>query len=185
VTDSARATVQNLPPLVLDIASPETIGINALAPLFIGRAGFGHEVQAYTLQRIAGEKLRAFLSTLPAYRRKICKPGDAVRVKDLYDLCRIERHTSISETGFWMDVGHEFRLACASRFVDCAGLSTFEEALMDTESAYVADKTLDITDIGFNEAHESLRRIVGFLETHRFTPLSFPLPPTASQEQLG
>lgn len=51
----------------------------------------GHVVMAYTLQRIAGEKLRAFLSSLPTYRRQVKTPGEVVRVKDIYDLACILR----------------------------------------------------------------------------------------------
>ena len=65
--DRSNPNALALPSLVLDIAAPESLGPHAVAPLDVD----GHPVAAYTLERIVGEKLRAFLSSLPAHRRKL------------------------------------------------------------------------------------------------------------------
>lgn len=76
-------------------------------------------MHAYTLVRIAGEKLRAFLSSLPAYRAKVKKPGEAVRAKDLYDISRIRRVHGLEQIEFWRRAGEEFHVACRYRYIDC------------------------------------------------------------------
>ncbi len=60
--------VRGLPALEIDVAAPEELLATSVATMDVG----GHFVAAYTLERIAGEKLRAFLSSLPAYRFKYC-----------------------------------------------------------------------------------------------------------------
>src|SRR5262249_38526643 len=74
--------VRGFPALEIDVAAPEELIDSSVSTIQVG----GHEVLGYTIERIAGEKLRAFLSSLPAYRAKVRKPGDAVRARDLYDL---------------------------------------------------------------------------------------------------
>jgi hypothetical protein len=170
VNDHARPAVRNLPNLRLDVAAPERLRENSIARIEVG----GHAVWAYTLERMAGEKLRAFLSTLPAYRRKIRKPGEAVRVKDLYDLARIARRQPTTDERFWGQAGEELRLACGSRYIDCEGLSTFAENLGTTRASYEKDPTLP-EDIGFEEAWDTVRQIVEVLERRRIIPFSFPL----------
>ena len=59
--------VKGLPALRIDLAAPEELLEDSLAPLTIG----SRQVWAYTLERIAGEKLRAFLSSLPSHRKKM------------------------------------------------------------------------------------------------------------------
>jgi hypothetical protein len=103
--------VKGLPSLEIDVAAPEQMLDSSVSPLEVG----GHFVFAYTLERIAGEKLRAFLSSLPAYRSKVKKPGEAVRAKDLYDLSRIRRVHGLEQVDFWKLAGEEFRIACRSR----------------------------------------------------------------------
>lgn len=71
VSDLARRGVRGLPSLTLDVAAPEQLREDSIAPLTIGAA----TVLAYTLERIAGEKLRAFLSSLPDYRAKMNRRG--------------------------------------------------------------------------------------------------------------
>ncbi len=87
IIDHTRSGVLGLPSITLDIAAPEALRQNSIAPLRQNEA----TVWAYTLERITGEKLRAFLSSLPAYRTKVAKPGEAVRVKDVFDIARIHR----------------------------------------------------------------------------------------------
>lgn len=113
VQDYKYINVRYLPTLSIDVAAPELLYDTSVSYLDLG----GCTIKAYTLERIAGEKLRAFLSTLPAYRRKVSKPGEALRVKDLYDLARIYRVNSINNELFWELSGREFRLACSSRFI--------------------------------------------------------------------
>jgi Nucleotidyl transferase AbiEii toxin, Type IV TA system len=117
--------LRNLPALDIDVAAPEELLDTSVSPIEIG----SHCIVAYTLERIAGEKLRAFLSSLPAYRKKLKKPGDAVRAKDLHDLARIRRARDLVDGTFWRLAGKEFRLACKARYVDCAGLETFQEQM--------------------------------------------------------
>ena len=63
-----------------------------------------------------GEKLRAYLSSLPAYRKKLDRPGEAIRAKDLYDITRIlQREQLPGSTGFWKAALAEFRVCCESR----------------------------------------------------------------------
>jgi len=140
-----------------------------------------HEVTAYTLPRIAGEKLRAFLTSLPAYRRKLARPGEAVRAKDIYDLACIERERPLSDRTFWNAAGQEFRTASASRFVDCAGQVTFEEDLDVTRATYEADATIP-KDISFEAAWAVLRAAVKAMEGLGVIPFAFPLPPTTSSD---
>ena len=172
--DLTKPNYRGLPTLEVDIAAPEALGVRATAPLRVGV----HDVSAYTEARIAGEKLRAFLSTLSAYRTKMHSKPVAVRVKDLYDLARIERLHSLADSAsamFWTDVANEFTLACESRFVDCVGLATFEEALAGTRSAYTSDPTIP-SDIPIEVAWPTLERIVARLSARGTFPLRFPLP---------
>jgi hypothetical protein len=63
--EGAAGTAVN--PLRVDIAAAELWSNRSLSPLELD----GRTVNAVTLERIAGEKLRAFLSSLPFYRKKI------------------------------------------------------------------------------------------------------------------
>ena len=83
--DQRHSGVLGLPRLELEIAAPELLGPAAITWLPLGH----HRIQAYALHRIAGEKLRAFLTSLPAYRRKMGGGERVPRVKDLHDLARI------------------------------------------------------------------------------------------------
>ncbi len=169
--DLAMAGVKGLPTLELDIAAPESLGLHSLAPIVVGH----HEILAYTLERIAGEKLRAFLSTLPVYRAKVQKPGEAIRAKDIYDLARILQVRTIDNHTFWQLAGEEFRRACASRYIDCDGLVTFEEQLDVTRATYNSDAIIP-REIAFDDAWGGLREVVRVLEQLRIIPFSFPLP---------
>ncbi len=175
--DRARRDVRGLPHLQLDIAAPEELGIRSTATLTVE----GHDVQAYTESRIAGEKLRAFLTTLPAYRVKLGGRPRTIRVKDLFDLVRIERAHLLVDTAadeFWRDAADDFRRACASRFVDCAGLATFAEGFETTRATYHADATIDTHVISFDRAWATLRGIVVRFESLSVIPFTFPLSPT-------
>lgn len=173
LSDARRAEALGLPALVIDVAAPEALLVSSVAPLEVGGGG---AVDAYTLERIAGEKLRAFLSSLPAYRAKVVRSSPSVRVKDLHDLAKIRRDQPMAgQPGFWRRAAAEFRLACASRFIDCAGLATFQENWAATRDAYEADTAL-AREVAFAEAEEALRVVIGFFDELGLFPLSFPLP---------
>jgi hypothetical protein len=177
--DLANPTVRDFPSLTLDVAAPERLGPHATAPLQVG----DHEVTAYTLERIAGEKLRAYLTSLPAYRQKTKRPGEAIRAKDLYDIARIERVRPVAapgHVGFWRAVATEFQLACESRFVDCVGLTTFAEAIEAARAVYDTDATLPRDDVDFDAAWAVIARVVGFLESEGVFPLAYPLGASAT-----
>lgn len=133
-------------------------------------------IRAYSLERIAGEKLRAFLSSLPAYRSKTGRQAGSVRVKDLYDLSLIARRHPPADHGFWLVAGEEFRLACRSRAVDCAGLETFAQQLTATRVAYEQDPTL-VPAIPFTEVWGVLASVMEVYLDHGLVPFEFELPP--------
>lgn len=169
--DGQFAGVLGLPVFEIDVSAPEQLSAHAVSDLHIG----DHTVRAYTLERIAGEKLRAFLSTLPDYRQKVKKPGEAIRVKDLYDLTRIHRARPLYDQEFWRKVAEDFKLACASRYIDCDGLDSFRQNWPVTQQAFTSDPTLP-KDITFAEVEAMLTAIVEFLLREKILPLSFPLP---------
>jgi hypothetical protein len=163
---------RGLPNVSIDVAAPETLSERSIADPDVD----GVTIRAYSLERIAGEKARAFLSTLPAYRAKMKKPGEAVRVKDLYDLTRIIRAKPISETGFWTIAGQEFQLACESRYVDCSGLDSFMEDWTVTSATFEASRVIPKDDCTFEEVEATIVAIVQFWLGIGLFPLSFPLP---------
>ncbi len=169
--DGLFANVLNLPGIEIDISAPEPLSPHAVSDLPIGE----HTVRAYTLERIAGEKLRAFLSTLPDYRKKMKKPGEAIRVKDLYDLARICRFRPLTDREFWRKAAEDFRLACAARYIDFAGPETFRQNGSATEQAFVSDPTLP-KDVTFAEVDAMLMSIGALLVEEKVAPLHFPLP---------
>jgi sulfur relay (sulfurtransferase) DsrF/TusC family protein len=169
--DFANQESRGLPRVTFDIAAPETLGENAISPLAVG----DQEVFAYTLERIAGEKLRAFLSSLPAYRAKVKKPGEAVRVKDIYDLAHIVSVHPTTDVAFWKMAGNEFRLACDSRYIDCKGRETFEQNIAVTASTYKDDPTIP-KDIPFDSAWVSIEKVIERWSEFGILPFSNPLP---------
>lgn len=171
VNDLSKAGVKGLPGIEIDVAAPEELRATSISTLNIG----GHQASAYTLDRIAGEKLRAFLSSLPAYRAKAKKPGESVRAKDLYDLARISRLHPIESFAFWNSVGEEFCIACRSRYIDCRGIETFTEQWVVTDESYTKDSTIP-QDIRIDEARYALEKIVAFLNAQGFIPFEHPMP---------
>ena len=172
VEDLTKAGVRGFPGIEIDIAAPEELLESSIAELHIGN----YQAYAYTLERIAGEKLRAFLSSLPTYRAKFKKPGDSVRAKDLYDLTRILKTKPIDQIEFWNLVGLEFYTSCRSRFIDCKGLPTFTEAWATTADAYSKDSTIPSGEVSIDAAHTSLTVIVCFLVNRGIIPFTFPVP---------
>lgn len=172
VSDNERSKERGLQPVEIDIAAYEDVGEHAVSDLLLRN---GLIVRAQTLDRIAGEKMRAFLTSLPAYIAKIgCHPV-AVRVKDLYDLARIHHRFAIADNAFWRTAGCEFRLACESRFVDCAGIETFAENLDKTRHEYETASTLP-NDIPFDEAWTTVQSAVGLFTGLGILPFAFPIP---------
>lgn len=169
VNDLGRQ-VRALPALTIDVASPEELLPTSVSRLWVA----GRNIQAYALERIAGEKLRAFLSSLPTYRAKVKKPGEAVRTKDLYDIANIRRQRELSNHPFWLLAGQEFRLACKSRYIDCAGLTSFQEHWEVTRKTYFESSIPK--EIPFDEAEAALVAVVAFFVANQIVPFEFPLP---------
>ena len=170
---AAQNSLGALPALRIDIASPELLSEHSVSTIDLN----GRPVNAVTLQRMAGEKLRAFLSSLPAYRSKLRLPPHRLRARDLYDLSRILRKRPLEDRDFWRIAGDEFFLACKSRYIDCAGIQAFQQAWDATRAGYTTDPTIP-DDVPFAEAADSLERIVGGLTKMGRFPFSFELPPT-------
>ncbi|MDZ4782727.1 MAG: nucleotidyl transferase AbiEii/AbiGii toxin family protein [Planctomycetia bacterium] len=169
VEDRTQA-VRGLPAIALDLAAPEELRETSVGRIKIG----GHEVHAYTLERIAGEKLRAFLSSLPTYLAKKERSAGAVRAKDLYDISRIRQARGLQNEEFWHSVGLEFKLACKSRYVDCDGLSSFHEQWDVTRRTYSAG--IIPSDISFDEVEKTIDEIVEFFARVGIIPFQFPMP---------
>ena len=170
--DHHLSGIRGLPALSIDIAAPESLTENSVDELtWDGSA----TIRAYTLERIAGEKCRAFLSTLPSYRAKVKKPGDAIRVKDLYDISRILQYRPISDETFWTLAGEEFRVACESRYIDCQGISSFKECWDSTKKSFENESIIP-SGIDFKTVEVSLELILSFWGEINITPFKFPLP---------
>jgi hypothetical protein len=169
IADQKHRATRGLPTLELDLAAPETLGPDAVCELLLN----GTTIQAYALHRIAGEKLRAFLSSLPAYRKKIGQSPRDVRAKDLHDLALILAAKPITDAAFWQSAAHEFQLACASRLVDCQGPATFYENWAMTQAAYESDPTLSF--VPWESASNALASIMGISSTQSIFPFTHPL----------
>lgn len=174
IRDERMVGVRALPTLELEIAAPESLGEHALCELSLD----GATIRAYSVQRIAGEKLRAFLTSLPSYRNKVSSTERTARAKDLFDLTRILDANPIANRKFWDQAAAEFRLACESRYVDCIGVSTFFEELEQTAQTYHSDPTLE--GIAWENALAALTVIVESFENDDVFPLDNPLPTDAS-----
>lgn len=172
LSDDKRKGVRGLPPVKLEIAAYEKVGELAISDLCLSN---GLVVQAQTLERIAREKMRAFLTSLPAYFAKIGCHQVGMRVKDLYDLARIRRRFEIADNAFWRTAGREFQRACESRFVDCAGIETFAENLDKTRYEYENASTLP-KDIPFDEAWTTVQAAVDLFTGLGILPFAFALP---------
>ena len=176
LADNTNPQVHGLPRITIDVAAPEHLLPSSTAPLRIGE----HDVVAYSVERMAGEKLRAFLSSLPTYRQKLRRPGDARRVKDIYDFARICRRHTPDEVDFWRRAGRDFRAACASRFVDCNGIASFSENLDVTRDAYDKDPTIP-KDISFDAAWDLLESVVSLFDREQIVPFSFAVDNAAPE----
>jgi len=171
VRDLARPGMRGIPSLTIDLAAPERLSDHSTTTLDVG----GRKVTAYTLERIAGEKLRAFLSTTPEHQAKKAGIRETLRVKDLPDLARILEHAPLGDHRFWKAVGEEFRLACEGRGVDCAGWSSFEAVEALARETYAKDATVAAT-IPFDLAWQALRSIVSRISEEGIVPFTFRMP---------
>ena len=168
VQDNSMAGVRGLPMLEIDVAAPETLGPDAVETFNVQ----GIPARVYALHRIAGEKLRAYLTSLPSYRRKMQGGDREFRVKDLHDIARILRARPASDVKFWTEAGHEFQLACQSRLVDCRGLESFMESWPLARERYETDRSLD--KVSFDEAEQALKIVVGLIDGQGIFPMEFP-----------
>ncbi len=169
VTDQKLRGVRGLPTVELEIAAPEELGPDAVCELPLD----GLTIQAYALHRIAGEKMRAFLTSLPEYRSKISSAQREVRAKDLHDLARILEARLIGDEKFWLNAANEFQLACKSRFVDCEGPETFRQEWDTTKAMYESEAKL--VAVPWVHVEEAIASILGLFEQHGVFPLRFPL----------
>lgn len=168
--DNLNAGVKGLQPVTIDLSHPEDLKATSVAELEVD----GGVVIAYTLERIAGEKLRAFLQSLPTYVKKLSRHTEIVRAKDLYDLAVIVREVPVSNVAFWRRVTEEFVSACAGRLVDCSGLESFSENLEVTRRTYSLDGTIR-DDIPFDEAWHAVASVVSQMAALGIFPLLYPL----------
>ncbi len=166
--DHENSDVKGLPKLRIDIAAPESFSPISLIDLPISDT----TIKAYSLERITGEKARAFLSSLPAYRNKMSTQPRAVRVKDLYDLSRIIKEKPINNIEFWQNTGEEFHLACKSRFVDCKGIESFMENWEATKDTFEKE-TIIPSDISIDDIKNNLLSIINYWEKIDIVPFSF------------
>lgn len=154
IQDARLSNVRTLPPVEIEIAAAESYGPDAVE----SRNFLGSTANVYALHRIAGEKLRAYLTSLPQYRAKMGGGTREFRVKDLHDLARIVRHRPLQDATFWNSTLWEFRLACESRLVDCAGLETFLQCKDEARLRYEQDRHL--AAVSWDEAESALRSIL-------------------------
>lgn len=169
VTDQKLRGVRALPTVELEIAAPEELGADAVCEVPLDDL----TVQAYALHRIAGEKMRAFLTSLPAYRSKISSSQREVRAKDLHDLARILEARPIDDEEFWLRAAHEFQLACKSRFVDCEVPETFRQEWDTTRAIYESEAKL--VAVPWADVEKALTEILGLFSRYSVFPLSYPL----------
>ena len=169
VQDNSLAGVLSLPKLELEVAAQETLGPNAVELLQV----HGTPANVYALHRIAGEKLRAYLTSLPTYRRKMGGGEREFRVKDLHDIARILRARPEADEAFWAAAGREFILACESRLVDCRGVESFMEDWPLARARYEADGSL--AKVPFAEAEQALKTVAGLLDQQKIFPLNYPV----------
>ncbi|MGA2533255.1 MAG: nucleotidyl transferase AbiEii/AbiGii toxin family protein [Candidatus Aminicenantales bacterium] len=168
--DHGNEGVRGLPKLTIDLAAPESLSEQSVAEIDYN----GVTIRAYSLERVTGEKARAYLSTLRTYCAKMKRPRDAVRVKDLYDLTQIHRKKPMSGTAFWNTAGSEFRLACKSRFVDCSAAASFMEGWEETKAAYEKSAVIP-GDISFEDVTRSIMAISSYWQQTGIIPFAFPL----------
>lgn len=171
ISDRQNPGVRALPAATIEVSAPERLGPHAIEERVIG----GETARIYSLQRIAGEKLRAYLTSLPAYRHKRGGGEREFRVKDLHDMVRIVRARPTSDRPFWREAAVEFKMACASRFVDCEGPAVFRQEWAQARIRYEQDRQL--TRIPFEAVDAALNDILAVFVAEGVFPMSFEAPP--------
>ena len=169
IRDHTLTNVRSLPPAELEVAAAESYGPDAVE----WKDFLGALARVYALHRIAGEKLRAYLTSLPEYRTKMHGGNRAFRVKDLHDLARILRHRPLADVVFWEKALREFNLACESRFVDCAGPQTFFQDWEQARLRYEQDRHLFF--IPWAEAETALKQILASISPKAGFPWIFEI----------
>lgn len=153
------------PPLPLEL-SPSEPSSQLPQTFALGSAS----ILVQPLERVCGEKLRAFLSSLPSHRRRMGERPHAARVRDLYDLAQVARLRPTVQSPFWEAVSQEFVLACRSRKVECAGMESFAEGWENTRRAYEREPAY--RDIGFDEVHQVLLSLVSVFAAIGVLPIT-------------
>ena len=174
VSDHRHPTTRAFPAPTIDIAAPESL-TNASVQLL--EVSDDVTIFAYTLVRQTAEKLRAFLTSLPAYRTKLGGERDrgAIRAKDLYDLAKIARqHPIPDDVEFWSAVGREFKHACETRFVDCNDKASFWQSVVETRATYEQSGVLG-DDVPFTEAERVVDAVVALFLKLGILPFEYPL----------
>lgn len=170
IRDPSQANVRSLPPALLEVAAAESYGPDAVE----WRDFLGAPALVYALHRIAGEKMRAYLTSLPEYRKKMHGGTREFRVKDLHDLARIVRQHPLEDLAFWGKVLEEFKLACESRYVDCNGPATFLQDWAQVRLRYEQDRHL--SSISWTEAETALNQILKGISANAGFPWRFEVP---------
>lgn len=171
IKDNEKEGVRGLPKLTIDVAASESLSDRSISEMDYN----GVRIRAYSLERVTGEKARAYLSALQTYCTKMKRSRDIVRIKDLYDISQILRNRPLSDEKFWDIAGSEFRLACESRFVDCSGKRSFLEGWENTRVAYEKSPVFP-NDISFDDVTMSITAISDYWERIGVVPFEFPLP---------
>lgn len=153
--DNTLKSQRGVPSLKIDIAYPEELTDNSICTM----PTLSGEIKCYSLERITGEKMRAYLSTLPEYCNKIGKIFRDIRVKDVYDLSKILRYKPITDIRFWNIAGKEFKVACSSRYIDCQGITSFQQNISKAKMLYQGDKTIP-KDISCDQAFNNLNKVI-------------------------
>jgi hypothetical protein len=166
IDDAARPRVSNLPALTLDLVAPESHAAASIIELRVGHLF----IRAHRLERVAGEKLRAFLSTTTTATAKLGAAPRPLRVKDLVDLHTIAAHVPVADGAFWDTVAQEFSAACRSRRVDCLGWSTFAVAEDLARRLHESDPALRQL-ASFDDVWASIREIVRRIEAAGALPV--------------
>lgn len=167
--DALHPGVHALPTITIDVSAPESLLPTSVEPLRVRDS----TVHAYSLCRLAAEKLRAILQSLRSHRKKTDRRPGPVRVRDVYDVASILAHRPIGNESFWATVASEFEEACRSRSVDCLGMTSFEEDLDTTRRSYESDATIP-ADIDFDTAWGAVTSIVRLLERLGVVPFENP-----------
>lgn len=179
IKDLANPGEPTFPRLTMDIAAPELLTKNSTVTL----EKFGGRISMYSLERIAGEKLRAYLMSLPTYVQKHDRPRDAVRVKDLFDIARILRARPLPQNvEFWTVAASEFEICCQARYVDCNGLDSFRENLDQAQFQYQNERVIPSDQIGFTEAWQATVTIIKYFQTVLEFPLINDIPSESNMD---